>query len=145
MVKTCFKCGKTLPVGEFHCDKSRKDGLDPRCKDCARLRMKASRQANVESRRLYDLKRKHSPSRCAAKNEAAKIYAKRHRARMNCNSAIYYALKAGRVQKTPCFICGAVESEAHHPDYDQPLSVIWLCKAHHKQLHTEHRSYLNAI
>lgn len=25
--------------------------------------------------------------------------------------------------------------EAHHPDYANPLDVVWLCPAHHKQAH----------
>ena len=27
------------------------------------------------------------------------------------------------------------KAEAHHPDYDRPLDVIWLCPQHHKALH----------
>lgn len=27
--------------------------------------------------------------------------------------------------------------EGHHEDYSQPLVVVWLCRKHHWQLHTE--------
>jgi hypothetical protein len=26
-----------------------------------------------------------------------------------------------------------------HPDYQRPLHVVWLCRAHHKQLHAQQR------
>lgn len=34
--KRCTKCGVTKELGEFSRDKSRKDGLQPHCKECDR-------------------------------------------------------------------------------------------------------------
>jgi hypothetical protein len=31
--------------------------------------------------------------------------------------------------------CGALKTEAHHPDYTKPLEVVWLCSACHKAEH----------
>lgn len=45
------------------------------------------------------------------------------------------ALAQGTLAKTCCEVCGAVEVEAHHPDYDAPLSVVWLCRKHHQECH----------
>jgi hypothetical protein len=42
----------------------------------------------------------------------------------------------GKIVPLPCFICG-VEAEAHHPSYDLPLDVAWLCSEHHRQAHRE--------
>lgn len=58
----------------------------------------------------------------------------RHRARR----AVKKAVQEGRLRRFPCFTCGAAEVEAHHPDYAQRLSVVWLCRLHHQQLHREH-------
>jgi 5-methylcytosine-specific restriction endonuclease McrA len=33
-MKTCSKCGQSKTESEFHKDKKRRDGLDPRCKAC---------------------------------------------------------------------------------------------------------------
>lgn len=33
-----------------------------------------------------------------------------------------------------CVICGGY-AVMHHPDYDRPLFIIWLCKEHHQQHH----------
>jgi hypothetical protein len=48
--------------------------------------------------------------------------------------AVSNAVRSGKLIPLPCFICG-IKAEAHHPDYDQPLSVVWLCPSHHKQAH----------
>jgi len=44
------------------------------------------------------------------------------------------ALRDGKIIALPCFVCG-LKAEAHHPNYDAPLDVIWLCPPHHKQTH----------
>lgn len=44
------------------------------------------------------------------------------------------AIRKGIITKLPCFVCGR-KAEAHHPDYDRPLDVIWLCPKHHKEAH----------
>ena len=34
-----------------------------------------------------------------------------------------------------CSVVGCNEiSERHHPNYDKPLEIIWLCRKHHKEL-----------
>jgi hypothetical protein len=35
----------------------------------------------------------------------------------------------------PCWACGAPNAEKHHPNYDQPLNVVWLCRKCHLGLH----------
>jgi hypothetical protein len=49
--------------------------------------------------------------------------------------AVNNALRDGRLERQPCH-CGA-RAEAHHPDYSKPLDVVWLCRPHHRQLHSE--------
>lgn len=43
------------------------------------------------------------------------------------------ALRSGRlVRPDHCVKCGLVcKPEAHHPDYDKPLEVVWLCRVCH--------------
>lgn len=41
------------------------------------------------------------------------------------------------IQPLSCQNCGcATETEAHHPDYSQPLAVIWLCVPCHRGHHS---------
>jgi hypothetical protein len=45
------------------------------------------------------------------------------------------ALKSGTLVRKPCEVCGDEESQGHHVNYDQPLNVKWLCRAHHMKAH----------
>jgi len=45
-------------------------------------------------------------------------------------------IERGVLVREPCFVCGSVDVEAHHVHYDLPISVTWLCKKHHKELHS---------
>lgn len=49
--------------------------------------------------------------------------------------SVQNALKLGVIERAPCSVCGAVKAEAHHPDYERPYDVIWLCRTHHRALH----------
>ncbi|MEI9995110.1 MAG: hypothetical protein WDM91_10980 [Rhizomicrobium sp.] len=45
------------------------------------------------------------------------------------------AKRLGLITPQPCADCGSEKSEMHHPDYDRPLDVVWLCKDCHAQHH----------
>lgn len=55
--------------------------------------------------------------------------------RKNCQKKVARALAKGIITKTVCMVCGNPNVEAHHADYDQPLSVVWLCAIHHRECH----------
>jgi len=58
---------------------------------------------------------------------------------------VAYAIKKGIISRKPCEICGTSSKtkngqpniEAHHDDYNKPLSVRWLCRKHHRIWHKE--------
>lgn len=43
--------------------------------------------------------------------------------------------RRGKIIKCPCYFCGDQVAEKHHPDYSQPLLVVWLCRPCHLQVH----------
>ena len=45
------------------------------------------------------------------------------------------ALKSGQLVRQPCEICGDPKGQPHHPNYNEPLRVEWLCRRHHMQHH----------
>jgi len=48
-------------------------------------------------------------------------------------SRVHDALRAGKITRQPCEVCGAKKSEAHHEDHYKPLEIMWLCRVHHMQ------------
>lgn len=51
--------------------------------------------------------------------------------------ALKSGLYRGLLKRRPCEICGKPETDAHHPDYDRPLFVRWLCRKHHIDTHAK--------
>lgn len=49
------------------------------------------------------------------------------------------ALRRGLTGREPCAVCGDEKVDGHHPDYDRPMDVIWLCRKHHKAAHRQSR------
>lgn len=45
------------------------------------------------------------------------------------------ALRQGIIKKKACFDCGDPNTQMHHPDYGDPLDVVWLCRRHHELIH----------
>lgn len=116
-LKTCSHCREALLPEQFHRNRDAADGLDHRCKECAAHARRTLRQQDPEHFREFDVQK---DQRRAAVQLAAR-----------------YALSQGRLQREPCFVCGAI-AEMHHPSYSAPLLVTWLCRSHHRQLHAEH-------
>lgn len=52
-------------------------------------------------------------------------------------SYAYVYLKRGKLKKEPCTTCGDKKSQMHHPDYNFPLDVIWLCRKCHLKIHAD--------
>lgn len=51
--------------------------------------------------------------------------------------AVSNAIRAGKLERQPCEVCGQEPAHGHHDDYAHPLAVRWLCPQHHKQHHLE--------
>ena len=81
--------------------------------------------------------KKEVKERQAAKAKARRqspLELHKHKARWQTN----HAIESGRLIKQPCERCGSNEAiEAHHEDYNEPLSVRWLCRKHHSDEHSK--------
>ena len=58
MVKECKTCGVEKLISEFHRDSGRKDGLDPRCKECQkakRARLQGGNKRNIGPSKRYGI------------------------------------------------------------------------------------------
>ena len=50
-----------------------------------------------------------------------------------CRSYAGVYLRRGKIKKGSCLFCGDIKTQMHHPNYDEPLNIEWLCAKHHKQ------------
>lgn len=133
--KRCFKCGEVKPLSDFYKHSKMADGHLNKCKACAKADVWHHRRDNIEKVRSYDRERSRDPERIARIQRNTAEYRAKYPERYAANTAVGNALRSGKLKKTPCICCGEEKVEAHHPDYSAPLDVVWLCAAHHKELH----------
>lgn len=85
----------------------------------------------------YDRQRAKRPERRANAKRVIARWTQEHPDRRKASHMVNNAIRDGRLIPWP--VCAVPECnlkpEAHHPDYDNPLGVSWLCSAHHKQAH----------
>lgn len=147
MEKECFCCKQTKLIVEFYAHKSMRSGYMNKCKECVKRYAIEVRNKDIEKWREYDRQRAMLPHRVKARaeylltergkqahNRATTNWMRKHPNRRAANLILGNAIKRGKIKALPCFVCGA-KAHAHHPDYDQPLDVVWLCPKHHKETH----------
>ena len=160
--KTCAKCKVEKPVSEFY---RRLNGYQSGCKPCHLEDGKAYRKEHKselkekhkgyyskpevkERRREYrsrtEIKKKAQEYDCnpvvkERRNGRMREYRKRPEVTVKIFARNYLnnALRDGRINKEPCALCGLEQAQGHHPDYNQPLLIVWLCRQCHSKLHRE--------
>jgi hypothetical protein len=164
-MKTCRLCGVAKPFSDFHKSKSNKDRLCNHCRDCASQLSKKYRQEHADVLKENDRIRwatdpdRRSSHRVASKKyyekniekikeysrseqgkkirkKAIENYVVKHPHKKQAQQIVMIEVRAGRLKKQPCHVCGAQKAEAHHDDYSKPLDVRWLCRKHHREHHT---------
>ena len=148
-IRICTQCNRTKYLSEFRGRISSSGNRCWRwkCRDCERI---AVRQYN-----LSEVGRAAN-RRCKAKR-TAEGYFKEYRSRPDVIARVRYngarrradplarmkakarsladwAVTKGELQQQPCASCGAPQSEKHHPDYQEPLLIVWLCHPCHMKL-----------
>ena len=117
-IKRCKLCQETKGTEAF-CKASRNlDGLESRCRECNKTRVRAIRDKTP-----------------GYNNKHTKAFKQRYPEKRAAHKAVEKALRAGTLAKQPCSVCGSTKSESHHEDYSRPLDVIWFCRQHHAAHH----------
>lgn len=145
--KRCFKCLCEKPLDAFYKHAMMADKHLNKCKECTKKDVSEHRQANLEKVRAYDRMRASTPHRIEAKKrqlktpsyalskkKSVKKWQESYPERRMAHIAVGNALRVGKLTRHPCWVCGT-KAVAHHPDYDRPLDVVWLCHQHHRQAH----------
>ena len=155
-MKTCAKCTQEKPLDGFSKDKTRVNGYNYLCKSCVReyrqtpvgkkvaARAQKKYQATPNGGRI----RKRYVQSSAGKTASARAmrkYRATHSERRKAKNILHNAIRAGRITHQPCIICASMENiHAHHGDYSQPLSAVWLCRKHHCEHHRAERAFANS-
>ena len=125
MTKKCSGCGQEKPTDEFYA------GRGLKCKECKRAYRKRYYQQNKEMVREYNRVYKQSEEYKATRREGAGDLYRKHIEKYRCRALSHYYLKRGQIKRKPCVFCGSGDAEMHHPDYNNPKLVEWLCRTHH--------------
>jgi hypothetical protein len=148
----CKICGVTGADADFY------RGVNSRCKECHKAKVRENRQEKADYYRTYDAYRYRADPKVKgrhkryARTEAGKAaFAAARQRWLDANEhkraahvALGNAVRDGRVAKPEaCARCGAGgRIEGHHHDYARPLDVEWLCRPCHV---AEHRSQNNRL
>ena len=148
--KRCPGCVTVKDISAFARNRARPDGRNNYCRECSRERSVEHNRANPA---MVKIRRErwalNHPGGSAAKQRRhreahpeivrARTRAERenHPTRVSARKKVHYALKTGLlVRPDRCEGCGSsTKVQAHHEDYERPLSVRWLCARCHKSTH----------
>lgn len=157
-MKRCTKCSEVKDVTKFSPRKIARDGLRSWCKNCSCEAAAIFYRNNIEAKRAYDYVRNRLPDVVKRKSEwkktdrvraynreyqklrAQKDCVKRSKALWRANNPEKKKAEARAQyvhrQKQPCEWCGHEERVVrHHPDYNKPLDIMWLCNPCHSLWH----------
>lgn len=148
-MKRCFKCGRSQPLANFYRHPQMADGHLGKCKECSKRDVRENYAKHIEYYREYDKTRfqidptrleqarlyaktkRGRASHAAALKRQKELHPEKYRARIACSNAI----RAGKLKRGKCAVCGTSKTHAHHADYSKPLEVTWLCPLHHRSVH----------
>lgn len=129
-MRICSKCGNN-PKLDWHTSY---------CRECYReldrkryyrdrkKRLEINKQNYQENKQRWIIKAKRR----------RELYPEKYKA----NYTLRNAVKAGKIIKGKCEVCGDTKTHGHHDDYSKPLEVRWLCIKHHSEYH---RTYNQAL
>ena len=135
--KICGRCKEWKPVIEFY--RSTRDRYRSQCKGCGREYKKEyySRPSAINHVKEYYSR----PDVIERTREYSKEYKREYRKRpgnyvkVTARRYLNAAVKSGIITREPCVMCGEPRGQGHHPSYDKPLMVVWLCLKCHSLLH----------
>lgn len=137
-MKKCSACNQTKPFDQFQRRAASKDGLTAACAECLRKRDAQRYKKEAPLRLARQRNYMKTPEGIAAHARATEAWRIKNKVRHAAQVLLNNAVRDGRVVPWPACAepaCKTKKVEGHHPDYDRPLDVVWLCKKHHGEVH----------
>lgn len=144
--KICAKCLIVKSLVEFRKNKNLKCGRGSYCKPCCVKIDKEYGDRNREKIRAYNRRSDVVARHYIQNKEKRKLNPKKHREyiaayyirnkeKVRVRNKFRHLVYTGKIKRKPCEVCGDISVQGHHPDYNKPLEVIWLCIKHHAEKH----------
>lgn len=133
--KQCRVCGILQSIENFHRNPSMADGRFNSCRTCRSLAERNRYQANPERIRARVRTYRADNVNAVRARDRLRGFRIYDRQKVAARRYVRDALSKGILVRQPCEVCGESHTDAHHPDYDQPLTVQWLCRRHHGVVH----------
>lgn len=98
---------------------------------------------------MWDILRRRTTLRPQQRHGADNHFHRGTRAEGHAQNVLEVAIRKGIViRRARCETCGTAATfkdgrtaiQAHHPDYNKPLDVMWLCQPCHHKWHKENRA-----
>lgn len=137
--RRCYRCKKIKDISLFANDKSRSLGKSYICSICQKIRSRLRGRSSYVKRSEYF--KKYRQEHQDKLRQQYDYWKSRNKEKISAHSKARYAYVHGKIIKTPCAVCGDINSEMHHPDYSKPLKVVWLCRKHHGQTRKKQQPY----
>ena len=143
-MKQCYGCDKVKPLDGFYKNAASSDGHMSRCIDCIKEYARAKKAADnalrpagwkQKTKDMAEYKKEWIAANPGYMTLKKKEWWQKNRERLKIKDAVRYAVKTGKLVKLPCIECGELKVEAHHPNYENALDVVWLCRKHHNEIH----------
>lgn len=110
-------------------------------KKCSKLGIKRSREARSRLQRNDDQEGENNPNWKGGVSQNPSRYTRQYKRdnpeKVRAHRLVQTEIRAGRMERQPCEVCGEPNGDAHHDDYDKPLEVRWLCRKHHIEFHSD--------
>lgn len=133
--KRCSRCGVDQPIDNFYRMKKGQPLRVPQCILCQRKEYDEWRATEHGREVIRNQFKKRYERKTKEYIDKATKRAKEKPAEVSAAGRARYALKIGLIEQRPCEKCGSEKSEKHHPDYEQPLKVQFLCRSCHMKEH----------
>lgn len=108
----------------------RRDGLCPDCGERPRVQLKHRIAGYCRECKNRRVRKKHSDM------------TPEQRWKANCRSYTNQLVRRGHLKKPSHCSCGNGPVQAHHPDYNDPRTVVWKCRDCHMIDHHEHAAHV---
>lgn len=130
--KICSHCYQEKALEQFYRHKGKPFGRHSWCKECCRA---SDRQRNQQPNRRLQIKAWEQSERGKTlRAQSRKSDREKNGQKYRAGRVLNKLIKEGLIKKMPCVKCGETNSNGHHPDYSDPIAVVWLCRKHHAEL-----------